>query len=238
MECYIALVGLSREMEDFSVKDATVGGGGFPVLEAGSYEATCCGERRDAAESRRKVLDAARALFAERGVEDVSMYEVGRAAGVGQGTLYRRYEHKGALCTALLHERVEHFAEEVRNRLANDGGSVLEQLEYLVVRLARFNEENASLLGAIRDAAGGRRRSAPYQNPFYQWLRATVATLLKRGMGRGELPTLDVEYLSDAILAPLNIDLYLFQRHELGMSPERITSSLRDLILNGLRNTD
>lgn len=163
------------------------------------------------------------------------MYEIGRAAGVGQGTLYRRYEHKGALCGALLHENVERFAEEARTRMEKDDGPVLGQLKYLLAGLARFNEENASLLGAIRDAAGGVRRFAPYRNPFYQWLRAVVMMLLERGVGRGEIPALDVEYASDAILAPLNIDLYLYQRYELGMSPERITSSLQGLLLNGLR---
>ncbi len=222
-------------MKDFSVKDATGGEGGVPVLDTVARGAAGCGERRDAAESRRKVLDAAKSLFSERSVESVSMYEIGRAAGVGQGTLYRRYEHKGALCGALLHENIEHFVEEARYRLEKDDEPVLEQLKYLLAGLAQFNEENASLLGAIRDAAGGVRRFAPYQNPFYQWLRATVAMLLERGVGRREIPTLDVEYVSDAILAPLNIDLYLYQRRELGMTPERITSSLRDLLLNGLR---
>ena len=222
-------------MEDFSVKGATGGKDRVPVLDTSSHSAAGCGERRDAAESRRKVLDAAKSLFSERGVEAVSMYEIGRRAKVGQGTLYRRYEHKGALCGALLHENIEHFVGVVRGRLEKDDGPVLEQLEYLLAGLARFNEENASLLGAIRDAAGGVRRFAPYQNPFYQWLRATVAMLLERGVGRGEIPAPDVEYVSDAILAPLNIDLYLYQRRELGMSPERITSSLRDLLLNGLR---
>ncbi len=175
-------------MEDFSVKGATGGGDSVPVLDTASHGAAGCGERRDAAESRRKVLDAAKSLFSERGVEAVSMYEIGRAAGVGQGTLYRRYEHKGALCGALLHENIEHFVGEVRGRLEKDDGPVLEQLEYLLAGLARFNEENASLLGAIRDAAGGVRRFAPYQNPFYQWLRATVAMLLERGVERGEIP--------------------------------------------------
>ena len=222
-------------MENFSVREATGGGDGVPVLDTASHGAAGCGERRDAAESRRKVLDAAKSLFSERGVEAVSMYEIGRAAKVGQGTLYRRYEHKGALCGALLHENIEHFVGEVRGRLEKDDGPVLERLEYLLAGLARFNEENASLLGAIRDAAGGVRRFAPYQNPFYQWLRATVAMLLEHGVERGEIPSPDVEYVSDAIIAPLNIDLYLYQRRELGMSPERITSSLRDLLLNGLR---
>lgn len=222
-------------MEDFSVKDATYRERDFPVIRVEDYGTACCGERRDAAESRRRVLDAAKSLFADKGVEAVSMYEIGREAGVGQGTLYRRYEHKGALCVALLHESTERFAQEVRNRLEGADEPALEQLEYLIVRLARFNDENAPLLGAIRDAAGGTRRFEMYRNPFYQWLRTTVAMLLERGVNSGEVSNFDVEYLPDAILSPLNIDLYLFQRRELGMKPGRITSSLRDLLLNGLR---
>lgn len=221
-------------MKDFSVRGVTNVKPGFPVLEGKARGASSCGERRDAAESRSKILDAARKLFSERGVETVSMYEVGREAGVGQGTLYRRYEHKGALCVALLHERTEDFTERLRGRLEVSDDPVRGQLEYLILRLAEFNEENAPLLGAIRDAAGGMRRSNMYHNPFYQWLRETVAVLLERGVRRDELPNLDVEYLSHAILAPLNIDLYLFQRHELGMEPDRITSSLQVLLFNGL----
>ncbi len=232
-------------MEDFSVRDETDGKAkevGVSASGSGSeaygYGTARSGERRDAAESRRRILDAARSLFSERGVEAVSMYEIGREAGVGQGTLYRRYEHKGALCGAMLHESAERFTTEVGDRLRSQGPA-LEQLEYLLSRLTDFNEENGSLLGAIRDSAGGARRPEVYRNPFYRWLKETVTAILGHGMECEELPeNLDVEYLSDAILAPLNIDLYLFQRHELGMEPERITSSLKNLLLNGLRAAD
>ena len=207
----------------------------LPVLESNFRGDVCGGERRDAAESRRKILDAARGLFDERGVDAVNMYEVGREAGVGQGTLYRRYEHKGALCAALLHESVARFSKEVRDRLEKDQGSSLARLEYFLYRLVGFNEKNAPLLGAIRDAAGGGRRPEMYRNPFYHWLKETVSVLLKRAVEEGEIPTLDVEYAADAILAPLNIELYLFQRHEHGMSAERITTSLVRLVLGGLR---
>ncbi len=210
----------------------------IPALETGFHGDACCGERRDAAERRRRVLEAARTLFDERGVDAVSMYEVGREAGVGQGTLYRRYEHKGALCAALLHESAARFSEEIRERLGKDRGPALAQLEYLLSRLAGFNEENASLLGAIRDAAGGGRRPEVYRNPFYRWLKETVAILLGWAVEEGEIPALDVEYAADAVLAPLNIDLYLFQRRELGMSPERITRSLNRLVLDGLRGPE
>jgi AcrR family transcriptional regulator len=62
-------------------------------------------ERADAARNRKRVLDAAAALFAERGVDGVSMDDVVAAAGVGKGTLYRRFGDKSGLAAALLDER-------------------------------------------------------------------------------------------------------------------------------------
>jgi AcrR family transcriptional regulator len=62
-------------------------------------------ERADAARNRRKVLTAAQSLFAERGVERVTMDDVAAAAGVGKGTLYRRFGDKSGLAAALLDER-------------------------------------------------------------------------------------------------------------------------------------
>ena len=47
----------------------------------------------------------------------------------------------------------------------------------------------------------------------------------------GEIPTgLDTECLADTLLAGLNIDLYLYQRHQLGMERERIVGGLRSLL--------
>lgn len=204
-----------------------------PPLDFG---ASHLGERRDAAESRRRVLGVARELFSGRGVDAVSMHEIGRVAGVGQGTLYRRYEHKGALCLALLFEGVEGLYGRARGR-EEAGGPALEQLMGLLEDLALFNEENAPLLGAVRDSVGGERRGEMYRNPFFGWLRATVVALLGRAVEEGEArETLDVEGVAGAVLAPLNVDLYLFQRRELGMKRGRIVAATRGLLLDGLRN--
>ena len=213
---------------------AEVGARGQVVPPLG-FGAVPSGERRDAAESRRRVLGVARELFSERGVDSVSMHEIGRAAGVGQGTLYRRYEHKGALCLALLFEGVEGLYERARGR-EEAGGPALEQLMALLEDLALFNEENAPFLGTIRDSAGGERRAEMYRNPFFAWLQGTVVALLGRAVREGETPeTLDVEAAAGAVLAPLNVDLYLYQRRELGMERGRIVAAIRDLLLDGLR---
>lgn len=208
----------------------------LPVLDREAVESVPRRERSDAAESRRRILDAARGLFGERSVDAVSMHEIGRRAGVGQGTLYRRYEHKGALCSALLGEEIEGFVDEVRRR-AGGRGSAFGRLKWFLGRLAWFSDQNAALLGGIRDSAGGGRRVALYGNSFYGWLRATVAALVEQAMDEGTAtPGLDVECVADALLAALNIDLYLYQRHERDMSRERIVRSLHSLV-DGLRDT-
>src|ERR671920_796711 len=46
-------------------------------------------ERADAARNRARILEAARSLFAERGVGEVTLEEVARAAGAGKATLFR-----------------------------------------------------------------------------------------------------------------------------------------------------
>ena len=91
------------------------------------------------------------------------------------------------------------------------------------------------MLGAIRDAAAGGRRVELYGNPFYESLKETVFILLDEADGLGEIPpNLDTDCLADTLLAALNIDLYLYQRHELGMERDRIVGALRSL-LEGLR---
>jgi AcrR family transcriptional regulator len=59
--------------------------------------------RRDAAENRDRLLAAAAAVFDAEGL-DASVADIARAAGVGMGTLYRRFPTKDALIDALVHD--------------------------------------------------------------------------------------------------------------------------------------
>ena len=194
-------------------------------------------ERRDAVMHRQRIIAAARDLFAARGVDATSMHEIARAAGVGQGTLYRRYAHKGELCGDLLADSMRRFCEDVGTHLlgAGAGESALARLDGVLTRLVTFNEANGPLLGAIGDAACGERRAGPYHSPFYRWLRQTVSTLLQEAVACAEAAPLDVEATVDAVLALLAIDVYLYQRHALDHTPERITAALRRLLFEGLR---
>lgn len=65
--------------------------------------------RRDAERNRQRILKAASEVFTERGL-DVSLDEVARHAGVGVGTVYRRFRTKEELVEALFVSRIEEVA--------------------------------------------------------------------------------------------------------------------------------
>jgi AcrR family transcriptional regulator len=66
--------------------------------------------RADAARNRTLILDAARAAFAEGGL-DVGVEEIARRAGVGKGTLYRRFPTKEALVQAIFDDILVEYEE-------------------------------------------------------------------------------------------------------------------------------
>ena len=75
--------------------------------------------RADAARNRVLLLEAARELFAERGL-NVTMDEVARHAGVGVGTAYRRFASRMELIDALVDERVAEVEDNIELALRAD----------------------------------------------------------------------------------------------------------------------
>src|SRR3712207_4578696 len=92
-------------------------------------------ERADARENRRLLLTVAKQRFAEQGVAATTMQEIARVAGVGQGTIYRHFAHKGELCLALIQDDVAEFQQRLSTLIGDRaaGVSPLMRLEILIV---------------------------------------------------------------------------------------------------------
>jgi AcrR family transcriptional regulator len=184
-------------------------------------------ERVDAARNRARVLDAAARLFAAVGVDAVSMEEVAREAGVGKGTLYRRYADKGELSAALIDADARALQVEILAGLPSAGPDAdpRVRLERLLYLFCEFVDRHAELVAVAR------RRRDGIASQGYQWMRQALRAWLREAELAGELcDTADIEYLADALLAPLAPDLWLHQRDVLGLSPERLADGLRTLV--------
>jgi AcrR family transcriptional regulator len=202
-------------------------------------------ERRDAAEHRQRILEVARRLFAEQGVEAVSMHQIAQAAGIGQGTLYRRYANKSELCLDLFREPFKRFGEAIATLLTQVSTTpALERLEGVLARMVQFLEDQNAMGGLIAGTEGRNgqcndadvfRYVAFQTTPWYRWLHELLAGLLTEAVQRSELATLDIPYTADTILSALHPAVYRFQRQERGFSTERILQGLHQIYIEGVK---
>jgi AcrR family transcriptional regulator len=111
-------------------------------------------ERGDAARNRALLLDAARTLIAERGADAVTTDDIAAAAGVGKGTLFRRFGSRAGLMIVLLDEdeKVEQRAFMFGPPPLGPGAPPLDRLlAYGRDRLQFVHAHHALLSDANRD---------------------------------------------------------------------------------------
>ena len=178
-------------------------------------------ERADAARNRRRILAAAARLIEERGVENVSMDAIAASAGVGKGTLFRRFGDRSGLVMALLDERTREFQDGlIRGKPPlGPGAPPVERLIAFGERLLSHHADYGELLAAA-EASGARYRSAPFV--FY---RTHVSVLVREAA-----PGADWEYLTDVLLAALGAEHLAYLRVVREMDEARMAAGWADLV--------
>src|ERR1700746_3230145 len=97
--------------------------------------------RRDEARAlfRNAILDAAEAVFAERGFHGARIQDIAGRARIAVGTVYNHFAQKDDVLSALLEERTEQLLEQLRAR-SDDPKGFRGQLEARVGRLLAYVE--------------------------------------------------------------------------------------------------
>jgi AcrR family transcriptional regulator len=163
-------------------------------------------ERADAARNRERILAAAADLFARQGVAGVSMDAVAERAGVGKGTLYRRFGDRAGLVIALLSEQEAEFQEAFIRGPAplGPGAPAAERLRAFVDAMLEWLESGLELLVDAESSGGP---GARYQAGPYEAYHTHVALLL-RELGYGD----EARLLAHVVLAPLAANLQAYLR--------------------------
>lgn len=171
-------------------------------------------ERADAARNREKVLKAAARLFAEKGVEAVSMDAIAAEAGVGKGTLFRRFGDKSGLAVALLDRREQELQERILS-----GPPPLGPGAPAAERLAAFTAAYLDYLFAHLDLVRMSETASPgarYRIGAYRFWHRHVVILLTEAR-----PGADAEALSHLMLAAVGGELAHVLKQEYGETRAR-----------------
>lgn len=142
------------------------------------------GERADAVRNRERLLETARELIAEHGVEKVTMDGLAERAGLGKGTVFRRFGTRAGIFRALLDADERRFQDQVLS-----GAPPLGPGADPVVRLVAYGRARIAFLldhQAIARAALDRAQPVPAGEPSVSQLH--IRMLL--GQARVEMPSL------------------------------------------------
>ncbi len=183
-------------------------------------------ERADAARNRHAVLAAASRIMVARGVDALSMDHVAAEAGVGVGTVYRRFGDRAGLLYALLDDSERQFQEGFLS-----GPPPLGPGAPAVVRIRAFLHAVIDLLeshGDLHAFAEIQSPSSRFRSGAHWARRAHLVSLI--GVVDSDA---DAVYIADALLAAVGAGLVLYQRRELAFSAERVKAGI-DQLVNGI----
>jgi AcrR family transcriptional regulator len=178
--------------------------------------------RKDAARSRRAILDAARELYAD----DVtaSFAEIAHHAGVGQATVYRHFDDRQALLAELAVEDMDRLEERVEAQPLGPGS-----LEAFLRELLAGQVRSQGLIGAIRAGEVDEGRVRQLTDRCRELFRPRLEAARAAGAVRDDLTIEDlmvVLSMIDGALAPTS------------GRPERTEAGRRafEIVIEGLRS--
>jgi AcrR family transcriptional regulator len=170
-------------------------------------------ERADKARNRARILAAASAAFAERGVE-TQMDDVAARAGLGVGTLYRHFATKEALMVALLERKFEQILEVTRRGIERADGEPFEVFADVLREGAAVTAADAAAQDALM-----RVGDAIWSDVESIQLELTAATqvLMDRaqaaGTMRSDISAGDISMIMCGLSATMSVGEWDWRRH-------------------------
>ncbi|PZP36748.1 MAG: TetR family transcriptional regulator [Roseateles depolymerans] len=188
-----------------------------------------------------ELLDAAAALFIEKGFAATRSEEVAARAGVSKGTLYRYYPSKDDLFKAVVRENLSAPIAESAALAAQYQGPIATLLREMM--RAWWERVGEGIMDGVTKIMLVEARNFPELAQFYaeeviEPSQALLGSLLERGMRSGEFRDVPVEAGVHLLIAPL-MQLMLHQ-HSFGdicnpnMSAAELLEAQMSLLLHGL----
>jgi AcrR family transcriptional regulator len=177
-------------------------------------------ERGDAARNRALLLEAARKLVAQRGADAVTMDDVAAAAGVGKGTVFRRFGSRAGLMMVLLDED-----ERASQQAFLFGPPPLGPDAAPTDRLVAFGRERIGFVHTHHELLSAANRDPRTRyGPPAAVLRTHVRVLLASAHTTG-----DLDAQIDALLALLDADYVEHQLNDGGYTLETLADAWESL---------
>ena len=195
---------------------------------AGKAPRTARGQR-----TMRKILDAARAEFGERGFGDSSIVGITQRAGVALGTFYTYFDSKEALFRALVRDMSAQVRDQVAPSL-KDSADAIEAEERALETFLRFAREHRDVYRLIDEAEFVEPRA---YREHYETTASRIAARLIAGRDSGQIAADYTDGELEIIAwALMGANVFLGLRFSVWSSadPKRVAAVTNKLLRKGL----
>ncbi|WP_053375795.1 TetR/AcrR family transcriptional regulator [Paenibacillus sp. FJAT-27812] len=175
-------------------------------------------------ELSKAILHTANHLFTEHGVESVSMHQIARSVGIGQGTLYRRYSNKGDLCMDMMKENFDIFINEIEAYLTEGTQlAVQERLSGVMRKIIAFIDKESRWLGVVHAYNKIEDHKGDFfQSPPYLYLHGVLSSLIKEGIEKKQMQSIDPAYAAHSFISVQSPHTFRQLRCVMGYTCEEI----------------
>ena len=180
--------------------------------------------------TRRRILEAAEAIFGERGYESASITHITQRAGVAQGSFYTYFPNKQAAFTELVRSLSDDLIAEVAEQTAG-APSRIEAERRGLVAFFQFTLKHQSLYRIVRQAEFV--DEALYR-AYYERIAAGYMRSVGAAMAAEELRELDVEAIAWSMMGIADFLGMRWVLWEGRLPPDSVIDSAIAMIRNGL----
>lgn len=187
------------------------------------------------AEARKRLLEAAERLFAEKGYAATRVHEITEAAGVNKALLYYYFEDKRAVYVALVEEGIAALDAMMRETLGA-AGSYTERLRGFIRGHELLIAKRPNLLRMIqRSQSTGEVESSEALRQQFEAPLLRLVEFFRAGTAAGEFRELDPMMAALSVFA-LNSGLAnILSGHDCVFGPEQVADHCAALLLDGFR---
>jgi AcrR family transcriptional regulator len=155
-----------------------------------------------------EILDAALAVFAQKGFAATKLDDIAAKAGITKGTIYLYFDSKQALFEALARQSVGAQIEQVTAQLANFSGSSAELLRFVLSAMGRFAMTSDRVVLprlVLAEAANFPQLAEFWRREIIERGIALMSGIIQRGIEGGEFRKIEPAHAARLCVAPILI---------------------------------
>ena len=182
---------------------------------------------------RKQIMEAAKELFATRGIKGVTVAEIAKEASVAKATVYKYFESKEEIFQEVIHDEAMRVYEEI-DQAVRKASSTREKLKVFVLAKIDSIRKRVNLHHITRkrfwDISMVVRRELSF---YYEQEIMLVKHILNQGIEKGEIEVKEPSLVARALVAVAKEfeDPWLIEDEDV----ERILNALLDVLFDGLK---